>query len=242
VIALRRYPVKSMQAESLQRADLHWTGLHGDRRYAFIKAANTSGFPYLTGRDMPELVLHRARYAEPADLKRSRVQVTGPDGAEYDLWDPELAQQLGDAAGGTVRLMQVERGLFDAMPVSLLTTHTAASIEAAHGAPVGLDRFRANIVVRPAVPGMTERDWLGGTVTFGDDPAAPGLRLDLEIPRCAMVAIDPVTAAKDAAILRTVVQRFGNRVGAYCAVTAPGGIRVGDRVRLVDHGSASTAA
>lgn len=50
VVALNRYPIKSMQAEPLVVADLFWTGLHGDRQYAFVKADNASAFPWLTGR------------------------------------------------------------------------------------------------------------------------------------------------------------------------------------------------
>ncbi len=231
VVALCRYPVKSMQAEPLDAAELFWTGLHGDRQYAFVKAANTSAFPWLTARDLPGLVLHRARYADPADPRRTRVQVAAPDGSAFDLTDSRLAARLAEAADGPVRLMQVGRGAYDAMPVSVMTTTTADAIGHAHGAAVGLGRFRANIVIRPDDPAATDADWAGRTLLFGDDAAPPGVRLDWAIPRCAMVAIDPGTAAKDAGVLRTVVQRFGNRVGMYCAVQAPGTIRMGDRVR-----------
>ncbi len=231
VTALCRYPVKSMQAEPLEAAELFWTGLHGDRQYAFVKATNTSAFPWLTARDVPGLVLHRARYADPADPRRARVQVAAPDGTAFDLADPALAARLAEAADTPVRLMQVGRGAYDAMPVSVLTTTTAEAIAQAHGAAIGLGRFRANIVIRPDDPAATDADWAGRTLLFGDDAAPPAIRLDWAIPRCAMVAIDPGTAAKDASVLRTVVQRFGNRVGMYCAVQAPGLIRLDDRVR-----------
>ncbi len=232
VAALNRYPVKSMQAEPLEAAELFWTGLHGDRQYAFVKTGNTSAFPWFTGRDLPALVLHRARYADPADPRRARVQVLAPDGAAFDLADPALAARLADPAGGPVRLLQTARGAYDAMPVSVLATTAADAIGQAHGAPVGLDRFRANVIIQPDHPAGADADWLGRTLLFGDGPDAPGLRLDWAIPRCAMVAINAATGAKDPAVLRTVVQRFGNRVGTYCAVHRPGTIRVGDRVRL----------
>ncbi len=231
VVALCRYPVKSMQAEPLEAAELFWTGLHGDRQYAFVKTANTSAFPWLTARDVPGLVLHRARYADPAEPRRARVQVAAPDGMVFDLADPALAARLAEAAGGAVRLMQVGRGAYDAMPVSVMTTTTADVITQAHGASVGLARFRANIVIQPDDPAATDADWAGRTLLFGDGAAPPGVRLDWAIPRCAMVAIDPDTAVKDPGVLRTVVQRFGNRVGMYCAVQVPGTIRMGDRVR-----------
>ena len=49
MVALHRYPVKSMRAESLDTAALHWTGLHGDRQYAFCRAADRLDFLWLTG-------------------------------------------------------------------------------------------------------------------------------------------------------------------------------------------------
>jgi len=230
VVAIRRYPVKSMQAEPLDVAELHWTGLRGDRQYAFCRTADSSDFPWLTGRVAPELVLHSACYSDPLDPKHARVCVTTPDGREHDVADPALAASLAGAADMPVRLLRLGRGAFDAMPVSVMTTTTGDAVDQAHGASVGLDRFRANLVIRPDDPAASERDWLGRTLMFGDEPDPPGLRLDWPIPRCAMVAIDPRTAVSDASVLRTVVQRFGNKVGVYCAVHAPGAIRVGDRV------------
>ena len=230
VAAIRRYPVKSMQAEVLETAELHWTGLHGDRQYAFCRAADTSDFPWLTGRIMPELVLHSARYSDPLDPRGARVRVVAPDGAEHGIADPALAARLAEAAGMPVRLLRLGRGAFDAMPVSLITTTTGLAVDREHGAPVGLDRFRANLVIRPDDPRASERDWLGRTLAFGEAASPPGVRLDWPIPRCAMVAIDPRTGIRDASVLRTVVQRFGNAIGIYCAVHAPGTIRIGDRV------------
>ena len=225
----------------MDAAALHWTGLHGDRQYAFCKAADTSDFPWLTGREAPSLVQHAACYSDPGDPRQARVCVTAADGTEFDVTDPGLAKRLAEAVNAPVRLLRLGRGAFDAMPVSVLTTNMGEAIDRAHGAPVSLDRFRANLVIRPDDPAVTEQDWLGLALAFGDASAAPVLRLDWPIPRCAMVAIDPVTAARNSGVLRTVVQHFGNEVGAYCAVQAPGVIRLGDRVRLAAVGSSHIA-
>lgn len=235
VVAIRRYPVKSMAGEALDEADLHRTWMHGDRQYAFVKASDTSDFPWLTGRDVPDLVRHRARYAGASDPKRARVLVTDPDGAEHDIRDTVLARRLTEAAGAPLWLLRLGRGAFDAMPVSVITTTTAEAVSQAHGAAVALDRFRSNIVIQPDEPASehaTEQNWLGCRLMFGDRDATPSLGADWLIPRCAMVGIDPVTATRDASIVRTVAQRFANQVGVYCSVHVPGTIRVGDRVRL----------
>lgn len=232
IVALRRYPVKSMRAEPLDAAALHWTGLHGDRQYAFCRTDDRSDFPWLTGRQVPGLVLHAARYSDSGDPRLAQVRVTAPDGADYAVDHPDLAQRLAEAAGVGVRMLRLGRGAFDAMPVSIITTATGEAISQAHGAPVALDRFRANLLIRPDDPAATERDWLGHALVLGDEPDPPVLRLDWPIPRCAMIAIDPATAARDAGVLRTVVQQFANEAGVYCTVQAPGRVRVGDRVRL----------
>lgn len=228
VSSIARYPVKSMAAELLETAALHWTWLHGDRQYAFVKEADTSAFPWLTARDMPELVRFTARYERADDPVHSAVIVTDPRGTVFDVRSPALAALLSETTGAKVRLLRLGRGCFDAMPISMLTTTMVAAIEHAHGAPVVSERFRANLLIRPDNPASTEPAWLGRSVAVG----AEGVCLDVgwEIPRCAMVAIDPDTGARDPKIVRTVAQRFGNRAGVYCSVGQPGVIHVGDAV------------
>ena len=233
LVAIRRYPVKSMQAEILDVAELHWTGLHGDRQYAFVRDANSSAFPWLTGREVPRLVLHQACYSNAADPTRATLRIIDSAGAEYSIADPALTKYLAEAAATPVRLLRLGRGAFDAMPASLITTSTGEAVSQAHGRPVDLARFRSNLVIRADDPAATERDWIGCSLAFGDGPNPPVLRLDWPIPRCAMVAIDPATAGRDASVLRTVVRSFNTEIGVYCAVQTPGTLRVGDRVRLV---------
>ncbi len=231
VVSIARYPVKSMRAEPLEAAALHWPWLHGDRQYAFVKASNTSTFPWLTARDVPDLVRFGARYDRPDEPAHSAVVVTDPDGAEFDIRDEALAARLSDAARAKVWLLRLGRGCFDAMAVSVLTTTMAAAVERAHEGAVAIERFRANLVIRPGDPATTEQDWLGRSLSVGAEAC---LDAGWAIPRCAMVGIDPATGARDPAVVRTVAQRFGNRVGAYCSVRQPGTIGVGDRVALLD--------
>lgn len=231
VVSIARYPVKSMRAEPLEAAALHWPWLLGDRQYAFVKQTNTSSFPWLTARDVPDLVRFQARYERPDDPAHSAVCVTDPEGLTVDIRDPALAARLSEAAGTAVSLLRLGRGCFDAMAVSILTTTMAAQVADAHGSPVSVERFRANLVIRPDDPSVTERAWLGRALAIGTDGA--GLDIGWAIPRCAMVGIDAVTAARDPAVVRTVAQRFDNRVGAYGSVRRPGSIRAGDTVALI---------
>ena len=56
---LARYPVKSMQGEALPSAALTLQGFAEDRRYAFVQTASRSSFPWLTARELPELLYYR---------------------------------------------------------------------------------------------------------------------------------------------------------------------------------------
>src|SRR5438128_11899750 len=57
VEAIFRYPVKSMGGESLTEATLGWHGLAGDRRLAFRRMNDCSGFPWLSASQLPALLL-----------------------------------------------------------------------------------------------------------------------------------------------------------------------------------------
>jgi len=57
VEAIFRYPVKSMRGERLEVAHLGWHGVSGDRRFAFRRMDDRSGFPWLTASKLPDLLL-----------------------------------------------------------------------------------------------------------------------------------------------------------------------------------------
>lgn len=233
VKAIYRYPVKSMRGECLTSANLRWTGIDGDRQYAFLRASDRSRFPWLTGRQLPELVAYSARYAEPDDPRHSAVRIAIGD-TEHDIWDAQLLERLIRDAGEEIRLLQVGRGAFDVMPVSVLSTATLALVDARCPQPVDVRRFRANILIATA-DGQTAREtnWIGATLVFGDGPEPVKLRVNVPIDRCVMITIDPETGMRDPAILRRVVEDFGNEIGVRCATETPGTIAIGDRVRLV---------
>ncbi|MGH9354001.1 MAG: MOSC N-terminal beta barrel domain-containing protein, partial [Terriglobia bacterium] len=55
---LARYPVKSMRGEALPATTLTLQGVPEDRRYAFVQTASRSSFPWLTARELPELLCY----------------------------------------------------------------------------------------------------------------------------------------------------------------------------------------
>ena len=216
-----------MAGERLGEAEVDWQGIEGDRQFAFFGRGDNTRFPWLTGRELPKLVLHSARFRQPASPKSGGVEVTTPRGVVFDLHDPALLEHLGSAAGFELGLMQSGRGLYDAMPLSITTSAALAGLDATHGQPLDARRFRFNIVVESdAEP----REWLGRTLAFGEGADRVELFITNEIPRCAMITISPDDAQRDPAIMRTVASSFGNLFGVYATPAKPGHFRVDDPV------------
>src|SRR4051794_8659404 len=66
VAALWRYPVKSMAPEAIERVEVGWHGIAGDRRWAFVRAdQERNGFPWLTIRESPALARYQPRLVDP---------------------------------------------------------------------------------------------------------------------------------------------------------------------------------
>jgi uncharacterized protein len=231
VTEIYRFPVKSMAGELLRVANLRWQGIDGDRQYGFYRATNTSRFPWLTGREVAELITCSARYLTPDDPRHSRLIVT-IRGDQYDINDLRLRDYLSRAAGEEIRLIQVGRGVFDAMPVSIITPPTIAQIAARCGRSIDARRFRANIVIKPSDGFAREIEWIGKTLIFGDRSDAAKLCANVAIDRCVMITIDPDTTERDPTILRRVVEDFNNEVGVRCVTGAPGTIAIGDVVHI----------
>ena len=225
VAALWRYPVKSMAAEELDSAEVSWHGLAGDRRWAFIRDGQVrSGFPWLTIREQPELAHYRPCFTEPGRPNASPVLVRTPRGGELDVADPALAAELGPG----VRVIKQDRGIFDTMPLSLLTTQTLAGLGRLVGTGLAPGRFRPNLLVDAAGPDFPEDAWVGRVLRIG----GLRMRVDKRDQRCVMVTIDPVTLRRDPAVLRAIARERHNQLGVYGSTVEPGRIAVGDPVEL----------
>jgi uncharacterized protein len=227
VAGLWRYPVKSMAAEELRDVEVSWAGLAGDRRWAFIRPGQErSGFPWLTMREHPELPHyqphHQPRGQEPH--RPDAVIVRTPAGRELDAADPELAAELGPG----VRVIKQNRGVFDAMPLSLLTTQSLASLEKMTCTALTAARFRPNLLLDAPGPDFPEDAWLGRILKIG----GLRMRVDQRDRRCVIVTIDPVTLDRDRTILRAIAKERGNQFGVYGTPVEPGRVTLGDPVEL----------
>jgi uncharacterized protein YcbX len=230
---LFRYPVKSMAGVGVDAAPLGWHGLEGDRRLAFRRVEDRSGFPWLSASRVGELVLYRPFGETEGDpLVPSHVRT--PNGKDLPLGGGELQEILKSRLGGAVELMRLKNGIFDDAPVSVITEVTIGKILGASDRPLDVRRFRPNIVVETdgGAP-FTEDGWLGGRLTFGavDGPAVSVTKRD---KRCVMINLDPETAEAHAEVLKTTVRLNDCNAGIYATVVKTGELRVGQSVWLAE--------
>ncbi|HEY4114831.1 MAG TPA: MOSC domain-containing protein [Rhizomicrobium sp.] len=227
VEAIFRYPIKSMRGEALPSAQLGWHGLDGDRRLAFRRLDNHSGFPWLSATTVPELLLFTSERGENV-REELPAHVRTPDGEELPIFGEELAAEVGRRYGGPVQMMQLKHGIFDDAAISVIATDTVDEIcRRAECAP-DVRRFRPNILVRLLRPGaFQENAWLGGTLTFGNGDDAPAVAVTMHDIRCAMINFDPDTAASNPNVLKAAVRANDNKAGIYATVIRTGHIAVG---------------
>jgi uncharacterized protein YcbX len=230
LVGLWRYPVKSMAGEALTTAEVGWHGVAGDRRWAFIgPGLERSGFPWLTLRESASMRGFVPRFTDPEHPNTSLAVVRSPDGNEYEVTDPALAARLGDG----VRVIKQDVGVFDSMPLSLISTRTLSGIEEMTGRSLEPQRFRPNLLVEPMGEGSFPEDsWLGHTVRVG----GMRMRIDCRDSRCVIVTMDPETGERDQAILRQIAKRRDSCAGVYGSVVTPGTVALGDDVVLEGEG------
>jgi uncharacterized protein YcbX len=231
---LVRYPIKSMAGVAVQSASLGWHGLAGDRRYAFRRLAEHSGFPWLTAGRFPELIRYLPFGLDESSDEPSPTHVRTPAGTDLLLESAELQKEISSRCGLELELMNFKHGIFDDASVSMISLATTAGIGQAVGLHMDHRRFRANIVLDTldAEPFLEDR-WVGGTILFGDDEPRPAVTVTTRDVRCVMINLDPDTAKQDAAIMKTLVGLNDNNAGVYGTVVRTGTLNVGQPVYLV---------
>ncbi len=252
VSAIVRYPVKSMAGESVEAGFLGYSGLFGDRVYAFVQQGGRVGFPWFTIRQMEDLVRYKARLRDPAvtgpldmdaalgigpglvtlfpDEDTFDIEVESPDGERLSVRDPRLKSALEAEADFPLVLRFSERSLCDCRPVSLFAHPTLSALESELGMALDTRRFRANFYV----------DWDNGEPFYENSLIGQVLQIGERCkvmlterdPRCKIITIDPETGDADPKILRHVSTAHAGMAGVYGAVLLEGVIRAGDPIWL----------
>jgi len=231
--AIFRYPVKSMAGERLEIANLGWHGLDGDRRLAFRRTQDRSGFPWLTAGKFPGMLLFSPQRGEDGSPGNLPTHVRTPDGQRMPMFGEDLAADVGRRYGAPVEMMQLKNGIFDDASISVIASDTVREICRLAGRNPDVRRFRPNIVLRLLEPApFQENGWLGRVVIFGDADDAPAITVTMPDVRCSMVNLDPDSATPAPEVLKAIVHENQNHAGIYAAVTRAGRLAVGQTVFL----------
>ena len=207
VAQLWRYPVKSLQGETLESARLTADGVAGDR---VVHVAGRRG--PLTGRTRHDLL------TVPA--------VTGQDGVprvDGHRWDSaEAGEAVRRRAGPDARLVaDTTPERFDVLNLLVATDGAVDRL----GADVR--RLRPNIVLA-GVPAELEPMLPGQALGIGD--AVIGLHSVRQ--RCIVTTIDPDDGVQDLDVLRRIRHDFGGEIALNAWVIRPGVVHVDDEVRV----------
>jgi uncharacterized protein YcbX len=253
VEAIYRYPVKSMAGENLRESFVGYSGLMGDRAFAFVRNKGVKGFPWHTGREQEDMVLFQPHFRDgaamvaPSDIEASfgmvpgvnpifppeeafAVDVETPEGQNYPIRSRELVADLERRCGEPVTLRFSERSLYDCRPISIFGNATAKGLGEELGLPMDRRRFRANFYVdwveqHP----YRENDLLGCTLQIGDRLRIAVVERD---PRCKIITIDPETGETNKKILHHVIGSHQGTAGVYAAVLTEGIVRQGDAIHI----------
>jgi MOSC domain-containing protein len=231
VHALTRYPVKSMAGIATDSALLGWHGLQGDRRFAFRRLDDNSGFPWLSASRLPELLLYQPLGLDRDAKEPLPTHVRTPEGVELEIGSAELQRSVAEKLGHELELMKLRHGTFDEATVSVINLATIAAIGREAEQHLDPRRFRANIVIATETtePYLEDR-WIGGRLVFGDNETGPVVNLTLRDLRCVMINMDPETAEQDPRVMKAAIRLNENFAGAYGSVARTGQINVGQPV------------
>ncbi len=232
--AIWRYPFKSMLGEKLQSSRVTERGIEHDRLFALRELATHK---LATARQYPQLLDHRAVLHQEHNCN-ARVQIEYPDGDIGFADEEDLGVRFTELLRKAVNVdaaweEQNPKGLFDDLPVHLLTTQTLSYLTSQHASSeFDPRRFRPNIVVEANNDGhLPEQAWIGRKVAIGDEVV-----LDIHKPceRCVMTTMPQEDLARDNDILKTVASKTESIVGVYATIISNGTISVGDTIRFLD--------
>ncbi|MGY1807555.1 MOSC domain-containing protein [Blastococcus sp. SYSU D00669] len=228
VAELWRYPVKSLQGERLQRAEVGALGVAGDRQWALFDLDTGFG---LTARRVPDLLFAAGRLRDDGG-----VEVVLPDGT-VTTDDAVLSDWAGRRIGLRPATGNAPRyeGIDDDESDGWYPWHGAA--EAFHDNP----DFRVTLVSTGTLASWDRRRFRANVVLDGEgEDALVGTRqrlgsvvLELREPvsRCVMVTRpQPGGIGRDNGVLKTIHRERASTLAVGALVRQAGTVAVGDEL------------
>lgn len=259
VSALFVYPIKSCGGVALSEARVVARGLEHDRRWMVVdQAGRFLTQRQLPEMALVRVALHgdELLVAHPRSGRLSLpIELEGDaDRRDVTVWrdtlsariHPEGSRFFSDALGRSCQLVYMPNdqrravnpararpgdvvSFADGYPLLLLSQSSLADLNARLAEPVGIERFRPNLVIEGA-PAYAEDTW--------SQMETPELRFRIPkaCDRCAIPCVDPATGERGTEPLRTLAtyRKWDGAVwfGANLIHDGPGTLRVGEPVRV----------
>ncbi len=260
LVQINYYPVKSLSPVSVTSRSVDDFGLTGDRRWMLVdgegKFITQRTHPQLAkvcvtdSEGFLEVTLptdNSFRVASPGTGQAREVCVWG-DSVPAVAAAPELSEALSDFLSMPCELVympestfrQVDRAFFnadqrvsfaDGFPFLLLSLESLADLNQRLEEPVGINRFRGNLIVQGTAP-YEEDQWrriLIGNIEFS---------VVKPCSRCVMTTVNPKTGKKGREPLMTLAgyrkNEFGVCFGQNLVHLSGGELNVGDRIEVLE--------
>lgn len=254
---LNIYPLKSCQGQTLKVMSIGSEGPEGDRQWMLVDENGR----FLTQRTLPKMATVQVLFNDQGlSLGLGKQFFVVPKSQslkrliKVKIWDDEVeaaleadlfSQALSHYLGVNCRLVrytptskrrQPEVRFADQRPLLLINTKSLEDLNSKLANPVGLDRFRANVVFQGTSP-YEEDTWLRiriGDVSFSQPK---------KCSRCKIITIDQKSGLSDQTSggsepLKTLsgYRREGKKVnfGVLWIPEGPGLIRLGDSLQVLE--------
>jgi len=246
-----------MRGEQRDEVFLGFSGVYGDRIYAFRSSAAIPGFPYLTARELEEMLLYRPKfrhiessvkppnlehaealgcgvtplYADPAELI---IDIETPTGERLAIDDPQLIRVLREGVRDRheLKLLRSDRALTDCRPISIFSLQTVRQLSQEVGFEIDKRQFRANVYIElESGKAFGEDEFVGQNLRIGPKVVVAVTDRD---SRCKMITLHPDTAAAMPDVMRRVAGQHESKAGVYGVVLAEGMIHAGDEISVIN--------
>lgn len=236
VIKANIFPFKGMRGLEMEEITLKSISVVGDRRFAFTMTESPEVPTFLDTIKFPGLLRYSPSFVDPLNPKSSEVMILTPEGKRYGADSAELIEEISQATGKKLAVVQMGRGAYHSMPVSLLSRSSVKPIEDNIGVMIDDRRFRQNLIIETVLGLPFEEDtWMGKELQFGDREGGARIMVIKPDKRCATINLDPETGEHTSVFLKSVVRLHNNTLGVYCTIIKEGIIRVGDEITLPTH-------
>jgi uncharacterized protein len=230
---IRRYPVKSMGGEALERAELDARGLVGDRHFAVVDGDGR----FAAGKDSRRFRRRDEVFAYVATTTPAGTVTVASGDDRWSAGDAALDHALTSRFGDPVRVLPEQGavsigGHFDAGPVSIIGTATLDWCARELGVDADRRRLRTNLVVETLEP-FEEEGWIGRQVEIGPVDQSVRLAVVERVERCRTIDLAQDGVTSTTPWLKALGRSRDLCVAVYADVVGPGTVTVGDAVRVL---------